>query len=278
MRRKPAASRSGLAQGLPGLQDGVALQAGRLMLELNRKLPPGILIGSEESALLEALAPTGGLRFIARAADMQRDDGKITGWRAADSGALAPTSEPNTGHSKLDGGARPGLQFRDGMNCGFVLPGFAARADSFTAAVIYSSGGEGRTLVSVSTGQTNNLVFVSESKGTWSAADKSGTAALHLPRKAGPGTHLAMLGYSGQTLSLRAGGQTVSTPAKLPKLDLPGDFFIGCRSNRPGLAKTQGQMVLHEAFFWPGRGLLASARSEDTALLAALDRYFRWTY
>ena len=251
---------------------------GSIMLELRRKLPAGVLIGGEEGALVEALVQTGGLRFLGREADLQRDGGKITGWRAAPGDALAVTSEPNAGNSRAEGGARPGLVYRDGMNCGFVLPTFAARADSFTAAVIYSSGGEGRTLVSVSTGKTNNLVFASETRGAWSATDKSGTVALTLPRKAGPGVHLVVLCYSGQTLFLRAGGRTVSVPARLPKMDLPGDFFIGCRSNRPGLAKTQGQMVLHEAMFWPGHAVLASGEARDTAVMAALDRYFRWTY
>ena len=248
------------------------------MLELRRNLPAGVLIGGEEGALAEALPVTGGLRVIAREDDLARDQGKITGWRATQGGPLAPTSEPNTGNSRWEAGPRPGLRFNDGVNCGFVLPAFAPRAESFTAAVIYSSGGEGRTLASVSTGQANNLVFVSESKGGWNATDKSGTVALTLPRKAGPGTNLVILSYSGQSLAIRAGGQTVSATAKLPKLDLPGDFFIGCRSNRPGLAKTQGQMLLHEAMFWPDRALLASSRAEDVALLAALDRYFRWTY
>jgi hypothetical protein len=275
---KPAASGGGLAERRADLQDAPALQDGSTMLELRRNLPAGVLIGGEEGALVEAMAPTHALRFVAREADLQRSEGKVTGWRAAQGQALAATSEPNTGNSRLDEGTRPGLQFRDGVNCGFVLPAFAARADSFTVAVIYTSGGEARTLASVTTGQSHNLVFVSETKGGWVATDKSGAAALNLPRKAGPGTHLALLSYAGQTLFLRADGQTVSIPARLPKLDLPGDVFIGCRSNRPGLAKTQGQMLLHEAFFWPDRGLLASARAEDTACLAALDRYFRWTY
>lgn len=248
------------------------------MLDLRRKLPAGVLIGGEEVAMAEALVPTGGLRLLARDADLERTEGKITGWRSTDGKARALTAEPNTGNSTLDGGARPGLVFRDGVNCGFVLPAFAERADCFTAAVIYSAGGEARTLVSVTTGQSNNLVFLGETRGSWVVTDKAGTASVSQDRKAGPGTQLAILSYSGQTLSLRAGGQVLSTTAKLPKMDLPGDVFFGCRSNRPGLAKTQGQMLLHEAFFWPDRALLSSARGEDTAFLVALDRYFRWTY
>jgi hypothetical protein len=248
------------------------------MLELARKLPAGVLIGGEEAALAAALGPTGGLRFVARAADLDRAEGAIAGWRSADGRARAAASEPNTGNTGVEAGPPYALRFRDGVNCGFVLPAYAERAERFTAAVIYASGGEGRTLVSVTTGQSNNLLFINETRGAWVAADRAGTAVLTQPRPPGPGVHLAILSYSGQTLALRAGGQTQTVAAKLPKMDLPADFFIGCRSNRPGLAKTQGEMLLHEVLFWPDRALLTSARPEDTAVLAALDRYLRWTF
>jgi hypothetical protein len=249
-----------------------------MMLELARKLPQGVLLGGEAAALEAALAPTGGLRFVAGADDLLREGTRITGWRATDGQRIAPTSEPNTGNSAWEPGTPPGLQFRDGVNCGFMLPAFAARADQFTAAAIYSSGGEARTLVSVTTGQSMNQVFINETRGAWLAMDRSGTVTLTRPRRPGPGTHLAILSYSGQALALRAGGQTVTAAVKLPQMDAPGDFFIGCRSNRQGLAKTQGTMVLHEVLFWPDRALLVSARAEDAAVLAALDRYVRWTF
>jgi hypothetical protein len=248
------------------------------MLELGRKLPQGALIGGEEAALVAALAPTGGLRFVAREADLLREAGRITGWRATGGEGLARASGPNTGNSELDGTASGGLVFREAVNCGFVLPAFSGRSDLFTAAVIYASAGEARTLVSVTPGQSMNQVFLSESRGKWVALDRSGTTSLARPRPPGPGTQLAILSCSGTMLSLRAGGQTVSAAVSLPKLDVPGDFFIGCRSNRPGLAKTQGTMILHEVLFWPDRALLASARPEDAEVLAALDRYARWTW
>jgi hypothetical protein len=53
----------------------------------------------------------------------------------------------------------------------------------------------------------------------------------------------------------------------------PGDFFIGCRSNRPGLAKTLGASRLHEVLFWP-----ETALSPEDEALVALGRYHRWTY
>jgi hypothetical protein len=65
---------------------------------------------------------------------------------------------------------------------------------------------------------------------------------------------------------------------RVPGLAHPADFFIGCRSNRAGLAKTLGTSRLHEVLFWPDRALLGAAEPEDRAALEALRRHFRWDY
>lgn len=228
--------------------------------------------------MTEALRQTGGYRFVARETDIRRADGRIVGWQAAVGGQDASTSEPNTGNSALVTGGRPALVFREGVNCGFVLPGFAGTVSRFTAAVIYASAGEAKTLVSVSTGQANNQIFVNETQGNRVAMDRAGTASILQPRAEGPSTDLVLLSYSGQTMALRSRGRTDVIPVKLPGMAHIGDFFIGCRSNRTGLAKTQGNMRLHEVFFWPDSALIGASAPEEAGALAALDRYFRWTY
>lgn len=246
------------------------------MLELAQRLPPAALLGSEGAALDAALAQTGGLRFLARAADLQRSGDLITGWRATDGATLAATSDPNDGNSRFEATPRPALLFREGTNCGFVVPGFADRVEHFTAAVIYTSAGEARTLVSVSTGQAHNQIFLNEKAGVLTAADRAGTVQVDLPSPEGSARRLAVLSYSGPVLALRSGRLAATARAKVPGLDHLADLFIGCRSNRPGIAKTQGAMHLHEVLFWPGRALIGSEAPEDAAALAALDRYFRW--
>lgn len=248
------------------------------MLELDQTLPEGVLLGAEETVLTQALARTGGLRFVAREADLVWSDERITGWRATDGATLARTSEPNEGNSRFEATPRPALVFRDGTNCGFVLPAFAQTVGHFTAAVLYASAGEARTLVSVSTGQSNNQIFMNEKGGQLTAADRAGTVQIDLPSVSGPQVKLAILSFSGAKLTLRLGRASRSVAAKVPGLAHPADFFIGCRSNRSGIAKTQGSMRLHEVCFWPERSLLDDPSAEAVAALTALDRHLRWSW
>lgn len=249
------------------------------MLHLPQILPPGALIGGESRALARALTRTSGARFMARGEDLIRDGDRITGWRETTGAALATTTAPNSGGSRFDPGPPAALLCQTGVHCGFVLPEFAPAVERFTAAVIYSSQGQAKTLLSVSTGQSNNLVFLSESDGRITAQDRQNTVevALDLPEGRAK-THLAMLCFTGRGLTLRLGGRSAQVEGVLPAMAHPGDFFIGCRSNRAGLTKTLGQSRLHEVVFWPDRALIGSSDPDDVAALAALDTYHRWTF
>lgn len=216
---------------------------------------------------------------MAREADILRKDGKIAGWREARGAVEAVTTEPNAGQSRFDPGPPDALVFEEGKHCGFVLPAFAPEVSRFTAAVIYRSVGEAKTLLSVSTGQTNNLIFLSESEGQLLLKDRENTVEVSLPLAAlGDRARLVMIGFDGRELSLDCGGRRASAKGALPGLAHPADLFIGCRSNRAGLLKTLGTSRLHEVVFWPDRALLGSPEATDVEALAALTRYFRWTY
>jgi hypothetical protein len=249
------------------------------MLHLPQTLPSGALIGGESRALAKVLARTGGARFMAREADLVRSGDAITGWREASGAIVATTTVPNSGFSRFDVGPPAALICRTGVHCGFVLSVFAPEVSRFTAAIIYSSQGEAKSLLSVSTGQSNNLVFLSESEGQLSLKDRQGTLAVALDLPGGPAKpHLAVLSFTGRALILRLGQRIARAEGSLPAMGHPGDFFIGCRSNRSGLAKTLGASRLHEVLFWPDRALLGSPDPEDAATLAALDAYHRWTF
>jgi hypothetical protein len=159
------------------------------------------------------------------------------------------------------------------VNCGFALTGFTPEVKAFTLAVIYSSTGEARTLASVFTGQSHNMIFLSETEGRILAKDRQTTIAVSLPRPTGA-RQMVVLSFDGTALRLQAGGQLAEAKGRVPAMNHPGDFFIGCRSNRPGLAKTLGASRLHEVLFWPETALLGA----DDSTLAALDRYHRWTF
>lgn len=248
------------------------------MLEIAATLPPGALVGGDDRLLGEAVLATGGARFVAREADMVRADGAITGWRAANLAVEAMAAGPNTGNSRFEPGPPGALVCREGVNCGFTLPGFAPEVEAFTVAVIYRSEGEAKTLASVFAGQANNMIFLKEGEGQLLAMDKLGTVEVRLPVPKGRGAKLAMLGFDGRRLRLGLGDAVAEAVGKVPGLAHQADFFIGCRSNRSGLAKLLGQSLLHEVLFWPDRCLPGSSDAQDQAALATLHRYVRWTY
>ncbi|MES2333550.1 MAG: hypothetical protein V4551_02595 [Pseudomonadota bacterium] len=248
------------------------------MLELAAQLPPGALIGGDDRLLGEAVLRSGGARFIAREAAMVWTNGSITGWREAHLAVEAVTAGPNTGNARFEAGPPGAVICQEGLNCGFTLPGFAAEVEAFTVAVIYRSEGEAKTLASVFTGQANNMVFLTESDGVLLAKDRQNTVEVSLPVPGGRGVKLATLGFDGRALRLGLGAARAEVGGKIPGLAHPADFFIGCRSNRAGLAKTLGQSHLHEVLFWPDRCLPGSDDAEDQAALAALQRHVRWSY
>lgn len=249
------------------------------MLTLSQTLPPGALIGGEGAVLTKALGRSGGARFIAREEDLLRQDGKITGWREARGAVELATTEPNAGQSRFDPGPPGALLFEDGKHCGFVLSAYAPKVSPFTAAIIYRSAGAAKTLLSVSTGQSNNLIFLSEGEGRLLLKDRESTVEVSLPLSGSPDqARMAVIGFDGRGLSLECGGRKAEARGALPGLAHPADLFIGCRSNRPGLLKMLGTSRLHEVMFWPDRALLGSSEAESVAALAALNRYFRWTY
>ena len=244
------------------------------MLEIAARLPPGALIGGDERLLAETVLRTGGARFVAREADIVWRDGSIAGWREQNGAVEAVTAGPNSGNSRFQWG----LVCQEGVNCGFTLPGFAPEVEAFTVAVVYRSEGEARTLASVSTGQSNNMIFLAEAEGRVLAKDRAGAMEVSLPVNRGAGAKLALLGYDGRSLRLGLGNQRAEVSGTIPGMAHPADFFIGCRSNRAGLAKTLGQSVLYEVMFWPDRCLPGSADPEDRAALSALHAHVRWTY
>ncbi len=248
------------------------------MLQIAANLPPGALIGGDDRLLAEAVLRTGGARFVAREADIVWTNGSITGWREQHGAVEAVAAGPNSGNSRFQAGPPGALVCQDGVNCGFTLSGFAPEVEAFTVAVVYRSEGAARTLASVFTGQSNNMIFLSEGDGMLLAKDRQNSVEVSLPVAAGRQVKVAALGFDGRSLRLALGDRRAEASGVIPGMDHPADFFIGCRSNRAGLAKTLGGSLLHEVLFWPDRCLLASTDPEDRDVLATLNAHVRWTY
>ncbi|MDZ7905331.1 MAG: hypothetical protein U5N55_05850 [Cypionkella sp.] len=246
-----------------------------MVLTISQTVPEACLIGGEGAALAVAVASSGGVWFAAHPDEVLVENDDIVGWRARVGDAdLRPTA-PNIGGARF--GMEPaGFLLRTGVHCGFTLASAVVGASRFTAAVIFAAPDDDiRSLFALNTGASNDMIFLSESDGQIFAKDRAGGVAVHLPAPRRHGRwRMAIVSYTGHALHLWAdGAQAVGQGAAIG-LTGPLDFFVGCRSNRSGLAKTLGAGVIRDVLLWPSRALLA----EDSAPeLAALHRYFRWS-
>ncbi len=250
--------------------------SGPLTLALN--LPSAVLVGGEAAALCDELAPLDATWFTARPAHVEAQGAEITAW-SAQNGKRAVPIVPNSGNSRFCTSPPAGFVFQTGVHCGLSLRHIAPSAAQFSVAVRYSAPDEdARTLLSVNTGQANNMIFLSDSDGLITAKDKGNALSVELAAPVrGPEVHLLILSFTGRELALSADGRLASAEGRPADMDRPADLFIGCRSNRAGLTKTLGAARIQDVIFWPDRALLHSAAAEDIACLEALSRYHRWT-
>ncbi len=252
---------------------------GPSVLTIAQSVPEACLIGGEGPALAARVAASGGLWFAADPDDVLVEGDIIAGWRARVGGVDLRPSAPNAGGSQFDTGT-PSFILRTGMHCGFTLAGAVPRATRFTAAVIFSAPADDiRSLFALNTGATNDMIFLSEAEGQIFAKDRAGGVGVYLPappngQKRHGRWRMAILSYTGRALHLWADGAQAIGAGVAVGMEGPCDLFVGCRSNRAGLAKTLGAGRIRDVLFWDGRALLAE---EGSAELAALHRYFRWT-
>ena len=248
---------------------------GPLVLILSQDLPQTCLIGSEGGVLAGVVAASGGVWFCASPDDVLIEGDNIAGWRARVGGVDLRPSAPNQGGAQFQ--MQPAaFVFRTAQHCGFTLAGATPSAARFTAAVIFATPqDEARSLLALNTGAGNEMIFLSEAEGQVFAKDRAGgvAAALPSPRRHGA-WRMAIVSFTGRALHLWADGAQTMGEGLASGLDAPADLFVGCRSNRAGLAKTLGASLVRDVFFWPNRALLAEDTSTD---LAALHRYFRWS-
>jgi hypothetical protein len=257
-------------------------QIGIIVLTLSQTLPYACLVGGEGAALGAEVAGLGGMWYTAHPDDVLVNGDEISGWRPrAGQGELRP-SQPNQGNGQysLD---PPGFVLRTGVHCGYTLPAALATGECFTAAVIYDAPQEDiRTLFAVHTGAEGDMIFLSHSDGQILAKNRAGNLSAQVPLPVPqPGGarrlanwRLAIVAYTGRSLHLWAGGAQAQAVGAAAGMHAPADFFVGCRSNRAGLAKTLGAGLIRDVLLWPGLALLTERAESD---LAPLFRYFRWS-
>lgn len=248
---------------------------GGYVLTIAQDLPMACLLDGDGKALEGAVAASGGMWFRAHPDHVLISGDTITGWRARVGGVDLRPSAPNEGASRFD--LEPmSFVLRTGVHCGFTLPNATQRTARFTAAVIFAAPADDiRTLFALNTGASNDMIFLSEADGQIFAKDRAGGVAAYLPSpRRSAAWRMAIVSYTGRSLHLWADGVQAVGQGVALGMDAAADMFVGCRSNRAGLAKTLGAGRIRDVLFWPQRALLDEPASPE---LAALQRYHRWS-
>jgi hypothetical protein len=255
------------------------------MLELPDRLPAGALCDGSGDLLAGDLAPTGALWFAG--SELITDGtGAVTGWGAKLGTRVARPTAPNTGNALLGAaGDLTGLQCRDGLHCGLVIEEVATAAGTVTFAARYlpPPGGDAKTVVTFNTGGAarkspgENYLFLSEADGLVTVKDNNGLVEATLPAPPADASRLVIVSLAGERLAVEVmGGARSEVQARAPVLNGAASLFIGCRNQRPGLAKTLGGAIIADVLLWPGRALLMSADATDRAALTAMRRFRLW--
>ncbi len=250
------------------------------MLTIDKDLPPSILIGQEVRALQSSIANMGGVWFHADPDHVLINDDVVTGWRAQGDGpeVIAVPTAPNDKNTQFDT-SLSAFVFRSSLHCGLTLPNVVSAIRKFTVAIVFASPDEpARSLFSLNVGANNCMIFLSEAEGEIFAQDKSGAVRVASPVVGRSlAKQLAILSYDQGQLSLWTGAGLVRHSGRPQGLDAPADLFIGCRSNRYGLAKTLGSSRIYDVMFWSDHALLDERNPADKSALSFIHRYHRWT-
>jgi hypothetical protein len=261
------------------------------MLEIPHSLPPGALLDAEGRALEDLLSGQGAHWFRAlpdfiatQPVEADTQETFVSGWTSAISEVSAAPTRPNDRAGRFDGsGAPPAMCFRAQHHCGYAVPAIAPSAERFSLAVIYASEErDARTLFSVTGADNSNILFGFEKTGTLAVKDRAGTVELAAEAPAtGPeaGGRHGLLVVSHEMGKLRMAvnaGPTLEASGRVPGLTDTAELFIGCRSHRPGLAKTLGTARITDVIFWPDRMVLGPSGLPSDPSLGALRDFWKW--
>ena len=258
------------------------------MIEIGQNLPPGALC--DATGALAADLATGGAIWWQGAALRTDETGAVTGWPAANAGLLAHPTDPNIGNGQIgQAGDLIGLQCRDGVHCGLVAMDALPQADHVSLALRYLPPwlGEAKTLITLNTGGSakkiagQNYLYLSEAEGVLTLKDDAGRCTIEIAAPAQDAPRLVLFALYGAQLSLAVIGTggtmtKASATASAPILSGAGHLFIGCRNQRPGLAKTLGGALIADIWLWPGRAVLGSDAPADRATVLAMRRFWLW--
>lgn len=247
--------------------------------QIDRDLPEAILADAPAAAVAALVRASGGVWLRGRPEDFPRaPDGAPEGWSAGDDRRAIPTDPAQGQVIVAEAEGQAGLVCRTGLHGGMVLTDLAPGRAITLAVVWHPHRTEpARTLLCLNPSAAGGAyLFLSHGEDGFTLKDTAEQAVLTVPDARRDGAPARMLvvsaGPSGLAL-WQDGGAVVRAPAEMDPLPARADLFIGCRSQRRGLAKTLGASLIREVIVLPGQQALSD---ETGPALAALAAHFRW--
>ena len=256
------------------------------MINLDIDLPRGALLDGCVADLMAVLSQSDGTWLHGDTASFELDaDGEtLIGWGAMDGRNKAIPTTPNTGNGRrVLTSTGQGLRCIPGEHCGFVLPQFTERTNTFTMAVLFHDVNQAdpRTLLSLFNDDKkrgSKYLFLSDNGSTLVVKDTEEGLVLEVPKDPEPqGLRCLMVSVCEDRIALRQGLGRIHEQTGLPlNMTGPASLFIGARSHRNGLLKTLGASVIEDVLFWPGHSLLMPRSPQDETQMLAFERYCLW--
>ncbi|WP_208348286.1 hypothetical protein [Pseudaestuariivita rosea] len=239
------------------------------MLTIEIDLPPGALLPTDD--LAQSLSEQEAIWLSAARDWIVQQDKSITAWSSRTDTGMAYPATPNKGNGSL---GPDGVVFKANVNCGYMID-IEANCDVYSALIRYKSPAkDGRTLLSIhAKDNAAPYLFLNErSELIELKQDKAPQGvSLYFEPEAGEWNQI-VISVSKDVLSLAINDEdAVVTETPSHNYAPPGQMFIGCRSNRGGLQKTLGALVVSDVIFLPGVDLLSEdQRPQRNAIQAAL--------
>lgn len=225
------------------------------MIYVDMDLPRGALLDEEIPVVPEDL---GGVHFCSGGLECVNE--VPVEWHDITGSKSARAATPNQGNAHVEQlGGRPVLVTREGVNCGFALENVVLTQPKFSMAVLFASPkARAGTLLTLNPREGRAYLFMSESEGVVSMKYRDQPDELSVNGGGQSDLTLACASVSGRDMKLAVNG----APPKALEVEAeiePGDYdlFIGCRSDRPGIAKTLGEARIASVWLWPDQDVFA---------------------
>lgn len=231
------------------------------MLYVDLDLPQGALLPEPGE---ESHDDPGGIVFDAEGLEFEGEG--VTGWRDLTGMNLARPSKPNAGYARQDRiGERPVLRLKERVNCGFVWEQITLKRSQLSMAIMFASPeGRASTLMTLNPCEGRDYLFLSETGGAVEMKFRDAQAGVSQACPVQPEAFTLVCATIAQgKMKLAVNGAAPSAMAAASPFETGAyDLFIGCRSDRAGIAKTLGEGAIARLWIWPDADVFADGTYE----------------